>query len=226
MALTYEGNLGIGITNPTEKLNVQGNSFFSGEATFGSNVVINGNLSATFLGSLLDSQSQIVVDVEERLLQGNVNTNSGISTFNRVSIASTLISDNIIVGTGVTTRADEDFVIMANSGDSGFFVTDLGGIGISTTVALSQNIGVNAIQKEAVFAGVGIGTLAPTCVADFAHAGTLGITTTHRYFLPPKVGTTDRNGIGITETGATIYNTDLNKLQVYTGSAWETITSA
>ena len=77
-----------------------------------------------------------------------------------------------------------------------------------------------------VFAGVGIGTLAPTCVADFAHAGTLGITTTHRYFLPPKVGTTDRNGIGITETGATIYNTDLNKLQVYTGSAWETITSA
>ena len=226
MALTYEGNLGIGITDPTEKLNVQGNSFFSGAATFGSDVVINGNLSATFLGSLLDSQSQIVVDVEEKLLQGNVNTNSGISTFNRVSIASTLISDNIIVGTGVTTRADEDFVIMANSGDSGFFVTDLGGIGISTTVALSQNIGVNAIQKEAVFAGVGIGTLAPTCIADFAHAGTLGITTTHRYFLPPKVGTTDRNGIGITETGATIYNTDLNKLQVYTGSAWETITSA
>ena len=226
MSLTYEGNLGIGITNPTEKLNVQGNSLFSGEATFGSNVVINGNLSATFLGSLLDSQSQIVVDVEEKLLQGNVNTNAGISTFNRVSIASTLISDNIIVGTGVTTRADEDFVIMANSGDSGFFVDDGGTIGISTTVALGQNIGVNAIQKEAVFAGVGVGTLAPTCVADFAHAGTLGITTTHRYFLPPKVGTTDRNGIGITETGATIYNTDLNKLQVYTGSAWETITSA
>ena len=72
---------------------------------------------------------------------------------------------------------------------------DGGGIGISTSVPLSQNIGVNAIQKEAVFAGVGIGTLAPTCVADFAHAGTLGITTTHRYFLPPKVGTTDRNGI-------------------------------
>ncbi len=225
MALTYEGNLGIGITNPTEKLNVQGTSFFSGVATFDNNIVINGTLTSTFTGNLLNSSSAVVVNVEEQLLEGNVNTNTGISTFNRVSIASTIETPNILVNQA--SRSSVDHVISVNENSSKFYVDDEGGIGISTSIGIDDtNIAVNCIQKQAVFAGVGVGTIIPRCAADFADAGTVGVTTTHRYFLPPRVGTTDRNGIGVTETGATIYNTTLNKLQVYTGSVWETLTSS
>ena len=227
MALTYEGNLGIGKTDPTEKLNVQGTSFFSDVATFDDNVTINGDLTATFIGNLSNSLGNVVVNVEDKLLGGNVNVTTGISTFNSVSVGSTIDTDYIFAGL-VTERSSDQHVISVNTrlGDR-FFVNIAGGVGISTSADIEDsNIGVNAIQKQAVFAGVGIGTTTPRCAADFADAGTVGVATTHRYFLPPKIGTTDRNGIGVTETGATIYNTDLNKLQVYTGSAWETLTSS
>ena len=43
--------------------------------------------------------------------------------------------------------------------------------------------------------------------------------------LPPQVSNTERDGL-VTATGALVYNTSINKLQVYNGNAWETITSA
>jgi len=87
------------------------------------------------------------------------------------------------------------------------------------------DIGVNCTTKQALFSGVGIGTTSMRCAVDFADAGTLGVTT-HTYLVPPKVSTSNRNGIAGTITGATIYNITDNKLQVYTGSTWETITSS
>ena len=226
MALTYEGNLGIGKTDPTEKLNVQGTSFFGDAATFDDNVTINGNLTATFIGNLSDSLSSVVVNVEDKVLEGNVNTTIGISTFNKVSIGSSLYTDHVLVGTGTDVRVSEDYVFIANSDDSTFFVDGTGAIGIGSAFSIdNSDIGVQCDERQAVFAGVGIGTTTMRCAVDFADAGIAGVTT-HRYFLPPKVGTTDRNGIGGTVTGATIYNVDLNKLQVYTGSAWETLTSS
>jgi hypothetical protein len=42
---------------------------------------------------------------------------------------------------------------------------------------------------------------------------------------PPRLTTTERDALTVTK-GATIFNTTLNKLQTYTGSAWETLTSA
>ena len=234
MALTYEGNLGIGITDPTDRLSVQGTSLFTGAATFNDNVTISGTLSAgnfvaDVTGNLLDSLSNVVVNVEEKLLNGNVNTTTGISTFNKVSIGSSLYTDHVLVGTGTDVRANEDHVIIANDRSSTFFVDSSGTIGIGTKFGNEDNpdIGIFAPDRQAMIGGIGIGTTTSLrCAVDFADAGTVGLTTTHRYFLPPKIGTTDRNGIGITETGATIYNIDLNKLQVYTGSAWETLTSS
>ena len=48
--------------------------------------------------------------------------------------------------------------------------------------------------------------------------------------IPPKVTTAQRDvfidgqtGAATTSSGAVIYNTTLNKLQVYTGSAWENL---
>ena len=49
---------------------------------------------------------------------------------------------------------------------------------------------------------------------------------TTRFMVPPKITTTQRGNLTGLVSGAFIYNTSLNKLQVYNGSAWETITSS
>ena len=91
---------------------------------------------------------------------------------------------------------------------------------------------------------VGIGTTQPRCVADFSLAGrpSEGVTQPannlgQAFFLPPTISTAERDGTGsyanaglTTAIGAIIYNTTVNKLQVYTdqpaSGGWETITSA
>jgi len=227
MSLTYDGNLGIGKTNPTHSLHVVGPSTFTGNAHFDSNLTFSEGtvLTATFRGDVKDTSNNLILDVSEALLIGNVNITSGISTFNRVSTSSTVSANNLTIGSN-TLHSNVDHKLSINSsGEDRFYVTDNGRVGISTSVEYEFNVGLSAPEKHAIFAGVGIGTTTLRCAADFADAGIAGITT-HRYFLPPKVSTTDRNGIGGTVTGAVIYNITDNKLQVYTGSAWETVTSS
>ena len=236
MSLTKQGYLGIGVTNPTHVLHVAGMSTFTESAYFEDNVTINGTLSfssgatltATFKGDVQDTSSNVILDVSQPLLNANVNTASGISTFNRVSAGSTIKTTNLVIGGGNVNRTDSSHVITVNGESTRFFVTDSGAIGISTNANLEDtpDIGIIAPEKIAILGGVGVGTTTVRCAVDFADAGTVGVGTTQPYFLPPKVSTATREGIGGTVSGATIYNITLNKLQVYTGSAWETITSS
>lgn len=98
---------------------------------------------------------------------------------------------------------------------------------------------------------VGIATTIPRCAVDFSNAGRYdgGVTQPdddegnpinnagQAFFLPPTISTAERDGTGSyanlglsTAIGAIIYNTTINKLQVYTdqpaSGGWETITSA
>lgn len=54
----------------------------------------------------------------------------------------------------------------------------------------------------------------------------LEVVSTTLGFLPPRMTTTQRDAISSPATGLMIYNTTTNKLNVYTGSGWEAITSA
>jgi hypothetical protein len=233
MSLTNEGNLGIGITNPTHTLNVQGISTFTNNAHFDQDVTIGGslnfsagaNITATLIGDVQNSSSNVILDVSEPRVNANVFIQTGISTFNEVSIGSTLKSRNVVIGGGNVVRTNTDDRITVNSELSRFFVDSQGTIGISTTVSYGLDIGVNCTTKQALFSGVGIGTTTMRCAVDFADAGTLGVTT-HTYLVPPKVSTSSRNGIAGTITGATIYNITENKIQFYNGTIWETLTSS
>lgn len=44
-------------------------------------------------------------------------------------------------------------------------------------------------------------------------------------FLPPRMTTAEKNAIGTPATGLMVYDTTLNKLAVFTGVNWETVTS-
>ena len=115
MTLTRSGNLGIGITNPSHKLSVQGISTFSGNAYFNSNITLDGNLiltSGSFTGNVTGD------------VTGNVTALTGTSSFNDVTgAAATFTSlnvdtDDAIFGAniGVGTTAPNSAVDFENAG--------------------------------------------------------------------------------------------------------------
>jgi hypothetical protein len=69
--------------------------------------------------------------------------------------------------------------------------------------------------------GVGISNTPITPVAS----AILDITSTTKGVLLPRMTTTQKNAIATPATGLVVYDTTLNKLAVYTGAAWETVTS-
>jgi hypothetical protein len=61
---------------------------------------------------------------------------------------------------------------------------------------------------------VGMGTITPDASAQ------LDISSTTKGFLPPRMDVNQRNAISSPAAGLTIYNTSINALQVYNGTAW------
>ena len=89
------------------------------------------------------------------------------------------------------------------------------GQGIDTQTVADLSVTNASVSTSAAIAG---SKIAP----DFSSVGAV----TARFMIPPKVTTTQRNSLSSLVSGAFIYNTSLNKLQVYNGSAWETVTSS
>jgi hypothetical protein len=53
----------------------------------------------------------------------------------------------------------------------------------------------------------------------------LQVQSTTQGFLPPRMTTAQKTAIATPATGLVVYDTTLNKLALYTGAAWETVTS-
>ena len=99
------------------------------------------------------------------------------------------------------------------------FVTNTGSVGIRTTSEL-LNVSINAHQCAAVVGGLGVGSTVIVGGVDMRAAGRTAAT---RFMLPPQVTTTQRNNLTGLVAGAMVYNTSLNRLELYTGSSWKQI---
>ena len=215
MTLTNTGRLGIGVTQPTDELDVVGGVTVSGNVAVGNNITVSG----TVIGNLQGTVTGNVAGT----LAGNTNTTVGISTLNNLSIAGIATAARLRANNfGIGQDPNLDLVSIFISNTDKVFVNDVGQVGIKTTIALT-GVGVNGSSTNAVFNSIGIGVTQFTSAAvDLRDAGTA----TSRYMIPPKVTTTVRNNLQNLVSGAMIYNTSINKLQVYNGSAWETVTSS
>ena len=215
MTLTNTGRLGIGITAPTDELHVIGGATVSGNIAVGNNLTVTG----TVIGNV---QGQLTGNVAGTLA-GNTNTTVGISTLNNLSIsgiatAARLRANKFAIGE----NPNLDLVSIFISNTDKVFVNDVGQVCIKTTIALT-GVGVNGSSTNAVFNAIGVGVTQFTSAAvDLRDAGAA----TSRYMIPPKVDNSGRSGLQNLVSGAMIYNTSINKLQVYNGSAWETVTSS
>ena len=213
------GSLGIGVTIPTKKLHVAGDTFISGESTFGDDAIFNQTLTVN--GTL--NATTISADVTG-FLNGNVNATSGISTFNKIKTTST---NNNFDGIGIKTDNNSNlpFEFYGPSGNlsTRIIISNDGVIGLGTDI-LHDTIDIVADTKKATFAAVGVGTTTPTAAVDMRYAGQneTGASANRMYMYPPQVATvSDRNGLAGVTAGAVVYVMDINKLQVFNGSSWQ-----
>jgi len=237
-SLTYDGKFGIGITNPTTNLHVVGTSTVTGNANFGSNVTITGNLTT---GSLT---------LPSVISGTNLNTNSGISTFNNVSVGNTLTASSI----GIATASPKNYLALDVSQGSASFASV--GVGTTANQAAFRVSGVSvlssvSIGNTATDDGSGLGIYGGTttlsansvsginsCNVAFNSTAFVGVgTTSVRAAVDlADAGKNAFGGIGAymivprltnaqrtglsTVAGAFIFNTDTLKFQGYTGVAW------
>ena len=212
MSLTYGGNLGIGITNPTHKLSVSGISTFTNNAYFNADVTIEGNLIIDSISSNLSGN-----------VTGNVNAASGISTFTKLRVTSTINTS------GITTT---DQLNLGTTAQNIFKIDENGNVGVKTDT-INANMELDVRGDVQAQHGLVVGpTTSPKCAVDMSsvvNANDGGVSrATIAYMIPPRVTTTQRNALtdigggslGSDEAGAVIYNTTTNKLQVWNGSSW------
>ena len=217
MILTNTGRLGIGISTPSTPLHVIGDGTVSGSLTVGNNLNISGTISANVSGNVTGNLTGNV--------NGNANAAAGISTFNNLSVAGIATFINVksnSIGIGV----DPTIPLTVNStATNRFFVNANGNVGIKTTDTQAMNF---MVAGSSVHQILGVGTTQPLSSVDFSTAGQQisGPFANKMFMIPPKVTNAQRGNLAGLVSGAMIYNTNLNKLQVYNGSAWETITSS
>ena len=217
------GSLGIGITTPDSPLHVAGNAKFGSDVTIVNDLLIGNDLNVTG-GSI---NANVIGDLE-----GNVYAQSGVSTFANVVFADdlTVSGTTFAASFGANTSSmltvkptnqatgGEGTIIRAVAGTNNYYLSNDGFVGIRTSDKFS-NIIVNGSNANAVFQSFGVGsydhfqsTQLQRGAVDFANAGV----STQRYMVPPKVTTTERNALTGLVEGAMIYNTNSNRLELYT----------
>ena len=211
------GSLGIGLTNPTTNLHVIGAATVSGDVNVGNNLIVAGALLGNVQGTLTGNVAGT--------LDGNSNTTVGISTLNNLSVSGVATVGRLAAtnGIGIGTDSQEHVFNVNDLEDDALddspqvFISSTGSIGIRTTSELT-NVSINAHQCAAVVGGLGVGSTVIVGAVDMREAGRPANNATDRFMLPPQVTTTQRAALSGVISGAVIYNTSLNKLQVYVGS--------
>ena len=214
------GSLGIGITQPTKELDVVGAGNFSGNVTVGNNLTVGGLLVGNVQGTLTGNVSGT--------LAGNANAAVGVSTLNNITVAGVttttelFATNRVAIGTESTSHIfvvnDEEDATLDDSPQ--VFVTNSGSVGVRTTSELA-NVSINAHQCAAVVGGLGVGSTVIVGAVDMRTAGRPANNATDRFMFPPQVTTTQRGNLSGVLAGAMIYNTSVNRLQVFNGSTWK-----
>ena len=170
MSLTYQGNLGIGITNPTNKLQVSGDISASSLSLSG-NITATGNIGATGAGTSVSANILYVYGGKSQILNidgtqifppvgvsDNLNVTSGVSTFYDIRVTDFGLFENRI-GVGNPNPSGEIHIgnpLIDDVRDT--VLITRGGIGIGTDDLSNLNANLYNLDGGCLFGSVGIGT--------------------------------------------------------------------
>ena len=246
MSLTHGGSLGIGITNPSNTLHVVGTSTVTGNAWVGGDLSVDGNISGTItLPSLITSNTNVTSGVSTFNtldVTGIVTVSSassiGIGTTSPIVGLDGRNTIALFSAVGVNTDQSPSSSLVVN-GVASF--NDAIGIGSTAGLPMSGGPGlevhngfvdlfdtrfkISSVSKSVSLVvddktTIGIGSTSPQAAIDLSNAGKGAESGQYAYVVLPKSTTAERAGFASTEAGAVIFNTDTNKFQGYTGTAW------
>ena len=224
MSLTNSGNLGIGITNPTDKLSVTGNVAITGVCT------ANSFVAGTLTGDLVGNVSGNINSSGSGLLLGNANVTTGVSTFAGLNVTTSAVLPSTGVGIGTTTSGQ---ILSINPlAEDRFFVATNGGVGIKTTL-LAPTVELD-VYGDIKSHSVAIGDTGRSAIDFSAAVSVEGANrNTLAYMIIPRLTTTQRNALRDAHNqgssilnGAMIYNTTDNEFQVRKGGAWVNLSTS
>lgn len=237
--LSYTGNLGLGITNPTNKFHVVGTSTVTSDSFVGGNFSTPGSIT---FGSGVAKATLGSLTATPVLYNANLNTNVGLSTLNNLTATAVGIGTTF-PKVGVDARSSigvfnrigiaTNSILINNAslevyGDAVF----RSAVGLGTTAAKNDpDIDTGDLQifdgslklynGVILFDGlgaIGINTEEPAGAIDLSKAdGGPGERTT---FVPPVLTTTERNNLSVVPDGAIIFNTTTNTHQGFNGATW------
>ena len=223
------GSLGIGVTTPSTKLEVAGGAKFAGSVEITNNLTLSGTLNANLNGNVT---GRVTGNLTGNVF-GYIDTPvTGISTINHLRVGQGL-------GIGVTDSGNK--FNLGSTLDNRIFINNNSQIGIKTDTISDPNVVVEIIGNVRLKKAVSVGNTTRSAVdfsdvVNITNEGETGLPFNRSqlaYMIPPRVTTAQRNLLRDAYTnsatllsGAMIYNTNLNKLQVWNGSAWETVTSS
>jgi hypothetical protein len=227
LSVLDNGNVGIGTNAPTAKTHIVGIDQLSTSTSLlvqdsiGTNILRvhnQANNSAVVMSTAKIANYEIISgDVLFNTSMRFIPTTGGVAINKDYSstAASTLVH---LKGSG-TTSATTSLLVQNSAGTQTFKVLDNGtifmGIGSGSSFICDAG-GPDKIRTSSV--GVAIDGSPVTSAA-------LAVNGTTKGFLPPRMTTTQKNAISNPAAGLMVYDTNLNKLCVYT-TAWEIITSA
>jgi len=203
MSLTYGGNLGLGITNPSSKLYVVGTSYITGITTIDNDLRVNNDLRVDndlYVNNNLDITGSITFD-------GSLIGNLGITTLSRLGISTSTISGNsyqFFVG-GDPVFGEGVSITKSNIRASG---------NIQSTSITSTNISNTGVITSPSF----VGTLTGNVTGDVTGNVTGTATTAFQAFnlignpnitpLSVGIGTTTLENVGIDTTLYVVGNSE------------------
>ena len=246
LTLTYNGRLGLGITNPTNNFHVVGTSTVTGNSFVGGDFSVVGPITfgSGAARATLGSPTQSAV-----LLNTNLNASTGITTIQKL-----LIPGNGSIGIGTTNPKSSIDVLSGSllAGQTGVNTTSLlpniefsvygqsvftGTIAVGSTSisAVGDEPGIVQIYDDVLklynsnillsgVTAIGFNTDSPLGVIDMSNS--VGEGGERVGFLPPIVTTTERNNMSAPVEGWIIYNSSTKKLNFYNGTAWREVDEA
>ena len=232
MTLTYDKKLGIGVTVPVNNLHVVGTSTVTSNAFIGNNLTVKNDM--TVAGDMSVTGSYGLTDSDITGL--NINATTKHSKVKNLDV------DGTLKVAGITTLSG--FVSVGNTFSAGINNTHpTRGFGINVDLNNAVAIGTDAPFNDvgllaldvrhgkATFSGVGVGTTALLAAIDFRYAGrnhadvvNAAEDANRMYMYPPVVTTAERGNLVGMQQGAMVYDSDLDTLCFYNGSAWRKVT--
>jgi len=211
MRITAGGNIGIGTSNPLEKLHVGGNILLP----VSNSLYLVPSSTNYGIGTPNSDGVQIFTGVGDHIRFGHMS--SGASFTERMRVAS---SGNVGVG---TTNPIWKFVV-SNGGAAGLEIDpDNGSAGYVGVYSYNRASGsyfplmLQAANYYFTIGSVGIGT------SSIHSSAILDLTSTTKGFLPPRMSDAEMNAISSPATGLMVWNNDIGSLFVFDGGSWRKI---